>query len=739
MSKLKISGLAVASCALLGLAPAAMAQTTTSDQPTDTKPEYTDQADIIVTARRRSEAFSEVPSAGTILSEQALIDQGGLTTLQDLANNLPSVNFANTGTPSTAEISMRGSGTARATNAEGAVGLYRNGTYVGGGRIGGRTFTRMDYFDLERVEVLRGVQGALYGRNAVGGSLNLINVKPTFSPNGFVTAEYGSNERYELQTASTIPVSDYVAVRLGADFMEQRGGDFLNTYTGKWRDKQSARGLRGQIRFKKDKIDLNLLAEVSNANLPPLIFNLNFGPNANFPKGIQQNPYAFGTNGRSIARQRQHMIIANGRYEMGSAELAASVSLRRRKTQHGFDSDGVDPDFLKLVQPAGLPRPTDPNLVQLQEDDTKTVYAEAHLNDLGLSPFTWLIGYEHLEIRSNSLFTATKTPNPSPGTISPAKLETISNAVFGSLGYKFTDRFSVTGEIRTTSEQKSLDANRFDILTGASVGGNFVVKAKDSENNVSYTLTASYKIPRINGLLYAKHGTAFRAGSFNTDLGDPRAPNPVPAAFDNEDSSAFEVGFKGDLFPWLYVQSAVYQTNTSNILVQDDNGCGANVPACPAANTPFLRNGGKGRVRGFELQGNARFPILGGRLSLSGAVSFNDADIISGRDAGKRVPQVAKWTYNAGVNYSHPGPGASTFFSNLQLYRRVGGVQEIVQTPPLVNYTNIDARLGVRLSGYELAIYSRNITDNRYRINRSATTERYNVPRSFGVEIATRW
>ncbi len=53
--------------------------------------------------------------------------------------------------------------------------------------------------------------------------------KPTFSPNGFVTAEYGSNERYELQAASTIPVSDYVAVRLGADFMEQRGGDFLNT------------------------------------------------------------------------------------------------------------------------------------------------------------------------------------------------------------------------------------------------------------------------------------------------------------------------------------------------------------------------------------------------------------------------------------------------------------------------------------------------------------------------------
>jgi len=732
LGKPLIVTVALSSCSLWSLATTAYAQTPAAEAADS-------ESVIIVTARRREEAFNDVPTVGTVLTNQAIIDQGNLLTMQDLANNLPSVNFANTGTPSTSEISMRGSGTARATNAEGAVGLYRNGTYVGGGRVGGRTFTRMDFFDLYQVEVLRGVQGALYGRNAVGGSLNLINAKPEFKSTGFAIAEAANNERFELQSAVNVPLSDTVAVRIGGDFMEQTAGDFFNTFTNQWRDVQSARGVRGQIRVKKDRLDFNLLAEISDANLPPLVYNLNFGPNRNFPQGIQQDPYAFGWNGRTIARQKQNAIIANLQYDLDVAELSSSVSIRRRKTQHGFDGDGLDPILLGQLRANRGGLRTDPNLERLQEDDTNTFYAEVHLNDPGNSPFRWLIGYEHLDIRSNSLFTETGTPNPSPGIVAPAELDTISHAAYGSLGYDFSDRIGVTGEFRYLTELQTLDANRFDILSGLSVGSRFVINAMNRQDHSSYTLTASYKIPKIGGLLYVKQGTAFRAGGFNTDLGDPRAPNMVPSSFGNEDATAYEVGFKGDILPWLYLQSAIYQTDTANILVQDDNGCGANVEACPVVNTPFLRNGGNGRVRGFEVEAKARFNIFGGRLRLSGAVSHNDADIISGRDAGKKVPQVASWTYNASVNYSHPGPGDSTLFTNFVLFRREGGVQEIIQTPFLENYTNIDGRLGIRFSGLELAVYSRNIVDNRFRINAAPATERFNLPRTFGAELTKRW
>ncbi len=702
-----------------------------------------DSSAIVVTARRREERIADVPAAVDVLGAQAIADRGGFVTLQDLAINTPSVNFADTSTPSTAEISIRGSGTARATNAEGGVGLYRNGTYVGGGRLGGRSFTRMDFFDLERIEVVRGVQSALYGRNAIGGSLNLLNVQPQFRDTGNFRIGYGEHNRAEFQGVLNLALSENVAVRIGGDLMEQGQGAFFNPVKREYFDEQRARGLRGQIRVRTGILDANLLLEASKAKLPPLIFSLAIPVgSAGFPRGAFQDPYNVGWNGDSVAEQRQKAAILDIKLDLPFGTWTNVISLRKRETDHGFDGDGLDPVFLAQLRAQGGGLNVDPGLVQLQQDSTETVYIGSYLADKGTGPLSWLMGYEHLDIRSDSLFTALRTAtvaNPSPGTRSPTELDTVSNAVYASLGYDLTDRLTVNGEIRYTRESKSLIANRFDIRTGASSGPRFAINSAAKDNNVSYTLVASYKLAAIDGLIYVRHGTGFRAGGFNNDLGDPRAPNPVVANFDGEEATAYEIGIKGRLLRGLRFAVTAFQTDTSDALFQDTNGCRATLPSCPVAETVFLRNGGESRVRGGELQLDGRFRLAGGTLGLSGSVSRIDAEILTGRDAGRQVPQAPDWTFNAGLNYVAPITSRTDGFVNLQYFSRRGGVQEISQVPPLVDFYRINYRAGLRREGMELALFIDNLTDERYSIFSTSTLQRTNYPRSWGVQFSKRW
>jgi len=172
--------------------------------------------EVVVTSRKREERLRDIPTAATALSAEQLRDLGGVPSLQSLLSNVPAVNFANTSNQVTSEVSIRGSGTSRATTAESGVGLYRNGVYLGGGTIGGRTFSRLDFFDVGGIEVLRGVQGALNGRNAVGGSINLLSTRPIQGRQaGIATVKIGQNHLREGSLILNQPLTDNLALRVG--------------------------------------------------------------------------------------------------------------------------------------------------------------------------------------------------------------------------------------------------------------------------------------------------------------------------------------------------------------------------------------------------------------------------------------------------------------------------------------------------------------------------------------------
>ncbi|MFN9847217.1 MAG: TonB-dependent receptor [Alphaproteobacteria bacterium] len=715
--------------------------------------------EVVVSARKTEEKLKDVPIAATVLDEAVIRDQGGVRTMEDLLANAPAVHFLDTTSPTNSEVTIRGSGTSRGTNAEAAVGLYRNGAYVGGGSVGGRTFSRLDLFDVARAEILRGTQGALYGRNAVGGAINVITQQPKFERSGDIFAQYGTNEYKQADLILNYNINDNWAVRFSGSVVDQPKGFFYNTTQDRHYDEQKTSAERLQVRYRNDRFDGNLLAEHYQGNVQSVTYQVLIpnGTSAAFPGGYIQQPYSYPRNGPMTAKQQINDVQANWSYRFDWGTLASVSNYRERRTLFTFDSDGIDAPELARVRAAnpGSAATTDPNGESITTDATRSWYQDVHLSGGAGDRVNWLLGVEYVRFESNGANTTARTPAAanafSPGTIAPVTLEVESIAGYGLVGFDLTETINLTAEGRYTSDKRTIDINRFDRRTGLPVSTvRFDVNGDNSPKNFNYTLSAGWKL-QPDWLLYGKIGTAFRAGSFNTDLGDPRG-STVPLVYDDEKSRTIEVGIKGDVARGLFVSLVGYITRTNDALVQKDNGCRATNPACPVAQTNFLVNGGTAEVRGGELEVSYRAPLFGGRFRATAGVTKQAGEFVSGPDNGKRVPRIPTTGIKGDMNYVHPIGGGWSGFGNVRYASEYGGRQEINPDIPipfttpqrftfaeLRDHQLVDIRVGVRTATTEVAFYADNATDERYIVFETSTTNRLNAPRRVGVQLRQRF
>lgn len=734
----------------LGASSAAMAQTATANE----------VEELTVTARKTEEKLKDVPIAATVLDVQAIQDQGGVRTMQDLLANAPAVHFLDTTSPTNSEVTIRGSGTSRGTNAEAAVGLYRNGAYVGGGTLGGRSFSRLDLFDVERAEVLRGTQGALFGRNAVGGAINILTRKPQFERSGSVFAEYGTHERKQADLILNYNIDDNWSVRFSGSYLDQPKGDFYNPAQDRHYDEQETSALRLQLRYRNDRFDGNLLAEHYQGNLQSVTYQVVIpnGSSTAFPGGYIQDRYSYPHNGPQAAKQQVNNVQAGWSYKLNDdATLNSVTNYRERRTLFTFDSDAVTPAELARIRTLnpGSAATTDPNGESITTDFTKNLFQDIHVAGKTGERLNWVLGGEYVRFKSEGANITGRTPTAangfSPGTIAPVTLEVQSWAAYGLIGLKVSNAFNLTAEGRYTSDDRKIDINRFDRRTGLPVSTvRFDVEGDSSPSNFDYTLSAGWKFQE-GWLLYGKVGTAFRAGSFNTDLGDPRGA-PISLTYEDEKSRTFEIGVKGDLMPGLYLSLISYLTTTSDALVQKDNGCRATNPACPVAQTNFLTNGGEAEVRGGEIELSYRGGFLGGRIRADVGLTRQAGEFKSGPDAGKRVPRIPTTGLKGNINYVIPLAGDWRGFANVRYASESGGRQEINPDIPipfttpqqfrfalLDDHTIVDARLGVRTLETEIALFADNALDERYVIFETSTTNRLNAKRRIGVQFRQRF
>ena len=707
--------------------------------------------DILVTARKRSERLIDVPAAATVLDGATIADRGGATTPVELLGGQPSVRILDTGSAMTNEISLRGSPTTRGTSGDPSVGLFRDGAYIGGGGFSGRSFARIDMFDVGRVEVLRGTQGALYGRNAVGGAVNIVSARPEFENSGFATLRYAvGNEQLQVQSAVNSMLSDEVAIRLGVDYVRQDGGFFYNDFLDKYFDRNDSTGVRGQLRWKHDDTDIVVRGEHWRGIVPAISFRAYIDPpRAGFPVGYIQPERTYPWSTDAFSRQEVNSGLLDVTHRFGFAQLRSITQYRQRKADYALDLDGLNPVLLAKLRANGtITAAVDPGQAQLRNEDAQFFTQDLNLaGDTMDGRLNWLAGVEYFQLRANSEQRVLRTPtvaNASPGNRQPLRTTFDSWAVYGSLDYALNDQFNLIGEVRQTWDDKSATSRRYDLATGLPSGGaGFVVDFSKATRNFSYNGTLSWR-PRDAMTVYAKVGSSYRAGGFNQDLGPTTQPIPIPAAYDDEQSTSIEAGVKGRLGRATTFGVAAYQTYSSDIIVPLNNGCFIGSTVCSSQPVTFSTNAGKARTWGAEAEIASRIDLGAGNLDLSGSGSYQKGRVTSGPFDGQLLPQIPRWTFAANATLNIPLSDKVDGLANLNYNGQRGGVHDLVApgAPAPFNMDKIDlvnARIALKFSGIEAGLFATNLFDTTYDVFRAAGSRRLNPPRNWGFQLGYRW
>ncbi|MEM1134023.1 MAG: TonB-dependent receptor [Pseudomonadota bacterium] len=685
---------------------------------------------IVVTARRKEERLQDVPIAVTAVAGEVL-DRRQSENIADIQALIPNATFnPHGGSNNNANVTIRGIGqTDQFFMFDSGVGIYLDDVYLARAQA-----SLLETVDIERIEVLRGPQGTLYGKNTSGGAIKVVTRDPIPSAfEGDATVTVGSFDAFTGRLMVNVPVVEDVFGLRATLLVRQRDGFVENLDTGE--DTFDRDYIGGQItglvqlsdrlsfRFAADAMrDRSVPAGVTNVNtisLPPQL-NLPPVPVRRTRVGItpQNDQDVFGINGTF-------------RWEGDNFELRWINSYRKLEFQDRFDFDGY---AFPLI-----------GSDQTQESDQLSSELQANF---GLGDNLDIVaGLYYFQEGTDSF---TNVPNNFPVEAAPnffiflennfvqiTDLETQSYAAFANFDWQLTDRLSLSGGIRYTLDEKDYDASLSNDVFPQS---NFAFASKDNWSAWTPRIALDFQItPEI--LTYVSYATGFRSGGFN-----PRAASAeVALPYDTETSETYELGLKSSLFDnrltWnsavFYNSFEDYQTN----LVTE-----VGFPPVP---TSFFTNAGGFESWGFETEFVAR---VTNELTFTGQASFFDdqfedfLDPIVGNFADKRLPNAPHFTAGFSVNYIT----RLTDNLDLQIDGDVGHQSSsfisILNEPDLKRDANtiFNARIAFNFKDPEMQVFfgGRNLTDEVVIIDSRIDPNTYgyninwfNPPRVFYVGL----
>jgi iron complex outermembrane receptor protein len=736
---------------------------------------------ILVTARKTDEKLKDIPATITAVSAAQLAATGPVTGTGDLLRTVPGVRFNDLQAPNLSEISIRGSGSARATGADSGVGLFVNGVYVGSSTLGGRNFRNIDFFDLERVEVLEGPQGALYGRNSEYGVVNIVSARPKFETSALIDESFtGSLDQNRLTGVVNYKLSDDWAVRIGAQAITQSGGFYHNPDNGHDYDETKGWLARGQIRWRHGPWDVNLLLDGQNLKLPTFVVDYALAPNvlASIPKGYTSDRFNVGSNGINDTRQKVQRAQLSASLDLDWATVTSTGMASHFSSQQYYGSS------IDLATEGQLQAQGEAGIYPLSQVHTdvrdRTFYEDLHLGGKALGDrLDWLGGVEVLDQNDHYVLssatspctltatsgvcggtpaapqcyqlTATSLPCPSPfpaafGSASAVPQHYSSQAVYGSLRYRL-GAVTLSGEARYTHDIKNATQTVTALYTNTATAAPSAYRF--SAGRASYTATASYKLPGAwDDLLYAKVGTGYRAGGVNGGTSSPFAPIPFEPTFGDETTVSYEAGFKGNLGRHLYASFDGWISKTNNAITSITDGCTV-LNACKQGATTFNINGGTVHARGLEASLDGHATVAGGQLHLALNVATQRAYYVSAAGSyaglpivGSPVAQIPGWTQSASLDYRHALTSEVKGFLNLTYNGQSGGGQDTTTSAaPYIAMPRIDTvslRAGIDWRKLEMAVFVQNLTDQTVRLLTFQTSGisyayRYSQPRTIGV------
>ena len=693
--------------------------------------------EVVVTAQRRAESLQKVPTAITAISGEQL-QKAGITDMSDVASRTPSFVIGQQG-PSSPDMTIRGIGSSdRDAGSDRSVVAFVDEVYTG--RAGGLP---ADLYDLERVEVLRGPQGTLYGKNAVGGAINLITRKPSHTFDANVEATAGSDELFVLKGAIGGELAETLAGRF-AFSTRSKGPIYYNSFLKKDTDDYRLYSGRGQLLWQPtDKLDVLVGVDLAHDEVDGITTHIDPVTTALAVTNYAPTPDPFG-GGQNILGLLDRdtggaSVRADWRTAIGTVTtLTAYRSLKMRE----------DRDLVGIPIKAGFGFES----TQLMSEDSDSFSQEVRLASPSDQRLTWIVGAYYqkeethrIEERKRQLNAAISRPR------FDQNATTTSYAVFGQTTFAATDRLNLTLGGRYTVDQKDFQLRVTNPFGFASVspasqvfftGGNDEWKAFTPKVTVDYDITEDI-------MAYATVSRGFKSGGYQ---GLAATAAAARASFNPEFVTNYEAGLKTRFWDRRGVLNlSAYSMDFSDLQFRQRI---LTVPNDQSSAIVVVANAGTARIYGADLESSVRATDwltlrLGYAYLESEITKFNVttgvADV-TGRDLA-RAPNS---TLNAAIETSFTVGEGLTLGGRLDYrYRSSFWFEPSVDTALYQRgYGLVDARISLTSErGWAVELWGQNLSDETYHTfaqavgyatnGVSAATTRTGDPLAAGVTV--RW
>ncbi|MDT8398059.1 MAG: TonB-dependent receptor [Pseudomonadales bacterium] len=696
----------------------------------------------MVTARKREESYQEVPITVTAFSE-AKIENAGIERPQDFINLTPNVQMVQTQNQGISFIVVRGIGQAR--NSEPSVAVMVDGVLQSNPEM-----FNVELFDISHIEVLKGPQGALYGRNAIGGAIIVDTLRPADEFEGSVKIGVDNGVGYRVRATASGPVTDNLKFRLGTSFKDTDGvipNTFLNDEADPFEDFSTRLRL---LYEPTDNFSIDLIGNAILTESRAFAFAITEDVNEILPIRVN-NP---GKNERDSYNASIKM-----EYDPGFATFTSVTSWNKTdelSTGDAFDFLPIPDSF--LAQALGFPIDLNQSILF----KTDSISQEFRITSPGEDRLRWvagsyLISTDRLAVLStrfdtgNGIDPEKKRPSSNPLNLPVSflsdKQDNFAYAFFGDLVYDVNDAWQVEASVRYDNDQRDITTLTPDAPLCFPDGATATPCLPDPTafegetrktrfDSIQPKFTARYQ-PTDNVTLYSSWGKGFRSGGFNqTGVATVAARLGIAGIndiFKAQTARTVELGLKAQLFnQQVNFGFAAYHTDSKGepffVFIAENS-------------TQNLGTIDKVKHNGFEVDIEA---LLTEGLTLNASLGFNDSKIkrfVDPSVIGNESPLVTRLTTNLGLEYHYPTPIMGMDLMLRADYQRTGRTWwEPFNTTVRRPVNIVDLRSSLTNDDWTFTAWTKNLTDNHYNSEFSPGGFTFRSPlRTWGVDISRRF
>jgi iron complex outermembrane receptor protein len=693
--------------------------------------------EVIVTATKRAESLQDIPVAVNAFNSET-IQEAGINNAGDLAIMTPALNINVNQSPFNARMTIRGIGTAQTDPAlEPSVGLFVDGVFFGRTGLG-----MADLTDIERIEVLQGPQGTLYGKNTNAGAISVITKKPNIDEfEGYVEASAGDYSMYRLTASASGPLTDTLAYRLSGNIHNRDGyydnsaGDDLNdaddwNIQGKllWEPTDFLSILLSGSHIDRDTTCCAADAIQSESVNNELVAQ-GFRPDKNDPYDYDVAPGV--DNSFDMESDLLSMTID---YDIGWGEIKSITAWNDYDYSVTQDADRSQLDVLTVRNDefSGDSFSQEMRLSASAGDNVDYMvglfYYEQTTKRGGSNPFVF-IG-EDFETIGNQQTFPPEAPIP-PGNIGfiaqpgdnlvvDYKQDTDTIAIFSQATWHIGDIWHVTGGLRWSDEEKESDLfseTNSTALSNQLLGRSFLDSVSTpidanldrSTDNVDWMVRAAMDIGD-DSMIYASAATGTKSGGFQTSNGavDERE-------FDDEETLTYELGLKSTLLDArLRINAAAFYTEIDDYQAQRQLETGLGT---------FVSNEAEVETSGLDFQLEA-LPLPNLTLS-AGLLYMHKYEITDGPEDGAELPFTADYSGNLAATLVFPlGDGGiywRTDYSYMDDHSTNVATADELRDSDFDDRNLVNTKLGWRNDNWNVSVWGKNLTDEEYASQTAST------------------